>query len=215
MSTMLNCACSNNALDILSAFGSFIAGIMSSGVIWWITSRKLSPKIEITHQIAKTPKGKYLIGLWNASNKREIYDITVYVRYHFASDNYYASKVEHIPLLKRNPNQDSDNVSDENKPYATKLILDGYKNFQGTQMSVEDFFNERNNKERGFIDIFAIGYDIVSGSTRHVRTQRFYYQDVIQDARISFVRNGMKVGPDDCESGIQSSFYDHNYQTDI
>lgn len=118
---------------------SFFAGILSSIVVWWITNRTLQPRIEVTNQIAKTPGGKFLIGIRSASRYKEVYDITVYVRYRFASDNYYSTKMEQIALLKRSPGKKGDTKTDM-IPFATKLFLDGYKNAQGELLTAEDFF---------------------------------------------------------------------------
>ena len=199
---------------MVSLIASFFAGILSSIVVWWITNRTLQPRIEVTNQIAKTPGGKFLIGIRNASRYREVYDITVYVRYRFASDNYYSTKMEQIALLKRCPGKKEDTKT-EMIPFATKLLLDGYKNAEGKLLTAEDFFNDRDNKDKGFIDVFVIGYDVVSGSTRHVISQRYFSKDIVINAQIRIDNNTMKVEPIRPESGIQSLFYDHYHQADI
>lgn len=194
---------------------SFIAGLLSSCIIWWITYRLLSPKLDITNNIAKTRKGKFLIGIRNASRRRDIYDISVYVRYHFASDNYYASKLEHIALLKKSPKPKCRKLTCEMIPFATKIILRGFKNQEGKLLSIEDFFEESNNKKKGFIDVFAIGYDIISGSTRHVMTKRYFHRDLMYDAKIEIGNDYIAVKPDNEESDILISDYDYNNKADI
>lgn len=199
---------------MISIIASFFAGILSSIVVWWITNRTLHPRIEVTDRIAKTPNGKFLIGIRNASHYRDIYDITVYVRYRFASDNYYSTKMEQIAMLKRSPGK-SEYTKSEMIPFATKLFLDGYKNAKGELLTAEDFFNDRDNKDKGFIDVFVIGYDVVSGSTRHVISQRYFSKDLVINAQIRIDNNTMKVEPIRPDSGIQSHFYDHYHQADI
>ena len=124
------------------------------------------------------------------------------------------SLLEQIALLKRCPGKKEDTKT-EMIPFATKLLLDGYKNAEGKLLTAEDFFNDRDNKDKGFIDVFVIGYDVVSGSTRHVISQRYFSKDIVINAQIRIDNNTMKVEPIRPESGIQSLFYDHYHQADI
>lgn len=63
--------------------------------------------------------------------------------------------------------------------------------------------------------MFVIGYDVISGSTRHVISQRYFSKDLVKNAQIRIDNNSMKVEPIRPDSGIQSYFYDHYHQADI
>lgn len=183
----------------------FFLGIISSLLVWVITEHFMSPRISISPKIAKRDTGKCHIKISNASKIRDVYEIVVHVQYHFNSGNYYRTRLDSIPLLKKKPQTIDNGVSDEQKPYEMKLMLTGPVTADRGEISLAEFFA---TGDQAYLDIFVISYDRFSGSTRHLHTMRYRVADIVDN---SFFKDGellpTKILSE--EDGVQSKFYDH------
>lgn len=91
--------------EIIGIIVSFLAGGIMSLLIWFLTTKLLSPKMNLSDEIARRAigsdgKNQYFIKIQNVSKHRNIYDITCYARYHFSNDSFYTETFATIPLLE-------------------------------------------------------------------------------------------------------------------
>lgn len=183
---------------------NFLYGIVTSFGVWWLTNKLLSPRIGISSHIS-SKNNKSFIKIQNKSFFREIYDIDIYGRYHFASGNFYAKKITHVALLKKKPWKKF--VTEEKKPYETMLPLYAPSvNRIGTCSGLDAFFDSEANQRDGYVDIIIVGYDKFTGSTRHAKLRRYYYKDIkagyFQEGSLEVIGFG---------GGIQVNRYGDNY----
>lgn len=185
---------------------SFFVGIAASLIVWWLTNTFLSPKISISRKIAKTPSGRFLIGIKNKSHICDICDVYVYARFNFASGNYYSSRIGQILLIERCqliPKKE------KRKDLTSSVILsvDGYRGANGEMFSLDYFFESQENKTKGFVDVYVIGCDGLFGSAKKLCRARYYYDDLVCNSYIK--RGSIEVVEIIEDSGTQIKHYDH------
>lgn len=171
---------------------SCIVAIITSLVAWFLSIILFKPRMSISKNIvtaennAKKGENKnFNFKIQNQSWVRDVYDISVYAIYCFASKNYYSTKVRHLPRLKAKP---FIKTVLEKGPYEMKIEIHGPQTKTNYQQSLEDFFNNTsgtgNNKP--YIDIEIVAYDQF-GSVKYAFSQRYYKEDMMYG---HYFRNG-------------------------
>lgn len=109
---------------------SFIAAIITSFITWLLSVKIFKPQIGISTDIVTkgTKEGKnkiFKFKIQNQSLRRDIYDISVYATYCFASKNYYSTRIRHLPMLKVRPANDIKTITADMEPYEMKIEIQG------------------------------------------------------------------------------------------
>lgn len=131
--------------DIIGIIVSFLSGGIMSVLIWFLTTKLLSPKMKLSDEIARRAvgfdgKNQYFIKIQNVSEHRNIYGITCYARYHFSNDSFYTETFPTIPLLESKSKKDE--FKRERKLEIKNL------NISKTPKTVQEKYIELANKEK-------------------------------------------------------------------
>lgn len=165
---------------------SFIAGGLMSLAIWLLTTKFLAPKLILSPDMARTfvkdeKKNRYYLKIQNESRKRAIYNIVCYARFHFSDDSFYSLTFPPIPLLQIN--DDCNSYKYERKIEIKNINLDAVNkaiqqkfNSADNQINIDKFFEIE--KDKGYIEIIIICYDVFSGAKRCVLSKEFNIDDV-------------------------------------
>lgn len=214
--------------DIIWFVGSFLAGGFMSLLIWFLTTKLLSPKMKLSDEIARRPsvgfdgKNQYFLKIQNVSKRRDIYDITCHARYHFSNNSFYTETLPPIPLLQSKSKKDAckwerklelKNLNLLKTPNAVQeKYIDSksieIKNGEKTeaenveknelQVNIDEFFQK---EEQGYLEMIVICYDAFSGAKRCVLSKKFELKDI----KNGDFRNGsMKVEGHDPNSSTES-----------
>ena len=174
---------------------SCIVSIITSLVAWFLSIILFKPRMGISKNIVtaenNAQKGEnknFNFKIQNQSWIRDVYDISVYATYCFASKNYYSTKIRHLPRLKVKPFFKT--VSDKG-PYEMKIEIHGPQTKINSQQSLEDFFNNisKSGNDKPYIDIEIVAYDQF-GSVKYAFSQRYYKEDIMYE---HYFRNGSLV----------------------
>lgn len=164
---------------------SSIVAIITSFVAWLLSVKIFKPKIGISTEIVTNDKKeavdkKFKFKIQNLSPTREVYDISVYATYCFASKNYYSTRIRHLPILKVNPFVETEDTTPDMEPYEMKINILGPQTKGNTQQSLEDFFDNTSNSGnvKPYIDIEIVAYDKFSGSIKYAYGQRYYEENI-------------------------------------
>ena len=132
-------------IDILGLILNPILAIIASIVAWLVSVKMFKPEIGISTEIVTKDKKEaenkmFKFKIQNQSRRREVYDISVYATYCFASKNYYSTRIRHLPVLKINPYVEQEKTTpDDMEPYEMKINILGPQTKGNTQQSLEDF----------------------------------------------------------------------------
>lgn len=173
-------------MKIIEFIASFIAGGLMSLIIWFLTTKLLAPKLILSSDIARTfvrdeKKNHYYLKIQNESNKRAIYDIACYVRFHFSDDSFYSQTFSPIPLLQVMDKHESFKyerkieLKNINLSAVNHAIQQKYS-APNNQINIDTFFEVE--KDKGYIEFIAICYDAFSGAKRCVLSKEFGGCDV-------------------------------------
>lgn len=177
---------SHDLLDVLGFIINPVVAICASVIAWLLSVKIFKPQMGISREIVtkekkETENKTFNFKIQNQSFKREIYDISVYATYCFASKNYYSTRVRHLPILKVKASE----------PYEMKIDILGPQNRDGAQQSLEDFFDNVSNSGNStpHVDIEIVAYDKFSGSVKYAYSQRYYkcnikYEHVFRDGEL-------------------------------
>ena len=205
--------------EIVFDLPNFLLGIVASFICWLIINVILSPRLKISSKIAcrniydqqKDNRKLFQIKITNKSRIRDVYDIDVRIRYHLSKDSYYSGGLSHISLLKPRPFFLKKPINNKRTPFYSILNIKGFKDKNGSTTSIDDFFKVGNNE---WIDIFAIGYDRFTGSTRHLKTVRYYMHDIEVNSYFEENEDDPVSLPSD-DRNVHNVIYDNHNQTDI
>lgn len=165
-------------------FSAFFGGIVSFAV--WVFTNRCSlflPQIGISPNIVKRQNSTYEIKIINLSHKRAVHDVAIYAMYKYASGNHYESKLGHIALLKKTPKNTDCYQKDEYSPFELKLLVEPPKRAESkTAITLNDFFQERTEKGRGYLDVVVVCYDSLFSSARQVKTMRYTLESIVNNA---------------------------------
>ena len=173
-------------MNIVEIIVSFVSGGLMSLIIWFLTTKLLSPKLILSSKIARTHikdenKCRYYLKIQNGSKSRAIYDIACYVRFHFSDDSFYSQTIPPIPLLRVKDEHNSHkyerkiemkNINLNAVSQAVKLKYNATDN----QINIDNFFETE--KDKGYIEFVVICYDAFSGAKRCVLSQEFHKDDI-------------------------------------
>ncbi len=162
---------------------TFILGLATSIIAWFITNRFCAPRIAISKKIVHMRSGKYVFKIQNQSHWHEIYDVSIYIRYCFSSNNYYPYIQTPVALLKVKPRKTRTTFAGE--PYEMKIEIKGpKKRGQEQEIPLHDFFSIPDQPviREPYIDVIIICYDKFSGSTRHAIQERYHRSDVCENS---------------------------------
>jgi|GEM_PF-2653947 len=172
-------------MEIIGYIISFVIAIITSFVAWLLSVRLFMPKIGISTEIVtkerKDNKNKtFKFKIQNQSQKREVYDISVYATYCFASKNYYSTKIRHLPILKVKPSEKRETITADTEPFEMKIDILGPNTKENTKQSLEDFFENisKSGNLQPYIDIEIVAYDKFSGSVKYAYGQRYYKENI-------------------------------------
>lgn len=156
----------------------FITGILISVIAWWIINALFAPRILFSKKIAKTQRGHFQVAIQNSSRWRDVCDIYAYIRFRFASGNYYSAKLGHVLLLEKQTGKSP--YSFKQSPRISSIILeiDGYKDADGKLHSIDDFFEVGGKNEDSFIEIFILGRDVFNTSSKKLVKARYFHKDI-------------------------------------
>ena len=173
-------------MNIVEIIVSFVSGGLMSLIIWFLTTKLLSPKLILSPKIARTHikdenKCHYYLKIQNGSKSRDIYDIACYIRFHFSDDSFYSQTIPTIPLLR---------VKDENNShkYERKIEMKNINlnavskatqlkyNVADNQINIDTFFEME--KDKGYIEFVVVCYDAFSGAKRCVLSKEFHNDDI-------------------------------------
>lgn len=175
-----------DTLKLIMYIASFFAGGVMSLLIWFLTTKLLSPKMLLTGEISRTyvkeeKKNHYFLKIRNESNQRDIYDIACYVRCHFSDDSFYSETFPPIPLLKKKKNDSickcerKIELKNINLANVNKAIQDKYGK-SDNQINIDEFFEKE--ADNGYIEMIVICYDAFSGAKRCVLSKEFHKKDI-------------------------------------
>lgn len=172
-------------MEVIGYILSFVVAIITSFVAWLLSVRIFKPKMGISTEIVTKDRENsenktFKFKIQNQSLKREIYDISVYATYCFASKNYYSTRIRHLPILKVKPSEKLETIIADMEPYEMKIDIRGPQTRENTQQSLEDFFGNVSNSGnlQPYIDIEIVAYDKFSGSVKYAYGQRYYKKDI-------------------------------------
>lgn len=171
---------------------SCIVAIITSLVAWFLSIILFKPRMGISKNIVtaenetkKDENKNFNFKIQNQSRIRDVYDISVYATYCFASKNYYSTKIRHLPRLKVKPFIKT--ISDKG-PYEMKIEIHEPQTKTNSLQSLEDFFNNisESGNDKPYIDIEIVAYDQF-GSVKYAFSQRYYKEDMMYG---HYFRNG-------------------------
>ena len=164
---------------------SSIVAIITSLIAWLLSVRLFKPQIGISFDIVtkdtkESSNKTFKFKIQNKSLRREVYDISVYATYCFASKNYYSTRIRHLPILKVKPSEIVQSVSPDMEPYEMKIEIQGPQTKTNSHQSLEDFFNNISDSGRAkpYVDIEIVAYDKFSGSVKYAYSQRYYKENI-------------------------------------
>lgn len=183
-------------MKVLGFILSSIVAIITSTIAWLVSVKLFKPQIGISTEIVTKDKKEaenkiFKFKIQNQSPRREIYDISIYATYCFASKNYYSTRIRHLPVLKVNPCVEPEDTTPDMEPYEMKISILGPQTKGNTQQSLEDFFDNISDSgdSKPYIDIEIVAYDKFSGSVKYAYSQRYYkenikYEHVFKDGEL-------------------------------
>lgn len=172
-------------MEVIGYILSFVVAIITSFIAWLLSVKFFKPEMGISTEIVTKDKKEkenktFKFKIQNQSLKREVYDISVYATYCFASKNYYSTIIRHLPILKVKPSKKQGTITADMEPYEMKINIPGPQTRENTQQSLEDFFENISNSGnlQPYIDIEIVAYDKFSGSVKYAYGQRYYKEDI-------------------------------------
>lgn len=196
---------SNVNMDI----SSFIAGIMSSAIVWWIINKFTTPRLSLSQKIVRNRKSpdSYLIKIQNKSHLRGVYNVIIHTVYCTANESYHREELTTVAYLKHKPwFHKKEKVEQKEKPYEMKIRIMGPKKNSQEYVPLEMFLEEKSSpksQNKAFLDIIIICYDRYSGTAKQIITNRYFTQDVLDD--VHFEEGSVDVvANDNNENGVQS-----------
>lgn len=198
-------------IEIVMLVVSFLMGGVMSLMIWFLTTKILSPKMLLADDISRIRsnnenKKRYFLKIQNTSVKRDIYDIACYVRYHFSDDSFYSETIPSIPLLKYQ--EKGCDYKYERKIELKKINLDKVnKTLQekycknDNQIEIDEFFEKE--KDKGYIEMIVICYDAFSGAKRCVVSKEFTRNNIKEG---HYLDGSMEIKN---ETNLESSIESH------
>lgn len=189
------------ANDLIMLIVSFLMGGIMSLLIWFLTTKILSPKMLVANNLSRVHinhegKKRYFLKIQNHSPKRNVYDIACYIRYHFSDDSFYSETIPTIPLL-RNKEEGCDYKYERkielkriNLANVNKTIQERYGK-ENNQIDIDEFFEKEKNN--GYIEMIVICYDAFSGAKRCVISKEFKQSNIKNG---HYLQGSMEIKPD-------------------
>lgn len=206
-------------MDMIGYVFSFIAAIITSFIAWLLSVKIFKPQIGISTDIVTkdTKEGKnriFKFKIQNQSLRRDIYDISVYATYCFASKNYYSTRIRHLPMLKVRPAEDIKTITADMEPYEMKIEIQGPQTKENIRQSLEDFFENASNSGdlKPYIDIEIIAYDKFSGSVKYAYAQR-YFKENIKYEHVFLDRSLVSNNISDASGHAYNNILDYGHHT--
>lgn len=183
---------------------TFILSICASIIAAFLINRFCAPQIAISKNIICKSSGTSIIKIQNTSFLREIYDISIHLRYCSDKKDYYPTSLTPVALLKTKPTRRCKNT-DDNEPYEIKLKLKYPRDNKEKEILLLDFFrNDTRNKP--YLDVIIICSSKINGFTKHAIQQRYYNRDVLSGDYF-FPEGSLEPMLKDDEGGIQNDHY--------
>lgn len=168
-------------MEIIKLLTSFLLGGIMSLIIWFLTTKILSPKMLLANDISRIRiynegKKRYFLKIQNVSTKRDIYDIVCYLRYHFSDDSFYSATIPTIPLLKCKESgfdykyERKIELKKINLANMNKAIQERYGK-EDNQIEIDEFFEKEGYN--GYIEMIVICYDAFSGAKKCAVSKEF------------------------------------------
>ncbi len=188
------------------AVSGFLAGILSSALVWWVIQLLTRPRLLISDTIVKNKKGVggYRIKIQNSSHFRDIYNINIHTVYCTAREGYHREELVTVAYLRRKPWIKPERVIQNDKPYEMKIRLMGPKTGERKYKSLETFLKKKSSEEtknRAFLDVIIICSDKYTGTAKQILSHRYFAENVRDDAH--FVEGRIKAEDDDKDNGEQ------------
>lgn len=186
---------------------SFIMGLLSSAIIWWLILKLTTPQLLLSSKIVKKSSDSYLIKIHNKSYYRGIYNIIIHAVYCTANENYHREKLTTVAYLKHKPWFNKKvKIRQYNKPYEMKIRFTGPKTEKDSYLPLADFLGKNKfieNQNNAFLDVVIICYDKYTGTAKQIVTNRYFAKDI--EENVHFEECGVNTVPnDDSESGTQN-----------
>jgi hypothetical protein len=207
---------------IITQLSAVIIGVVSSSIVWWVTTKRLVPKIIISKEIARGKSSggdtEYKIKIANISRYRDAYNITIYFVITYENKTSTFIKPNSVPFLEREVKGKTKDKSGEKygeSPNCRTIkinvnVLDKdqisrfFEHIEENEKLTLDYFFEAGQKEGKSVElrVILIGNDKYTNAPACILSKTFSRNE-IKDGIFERGSKNMQVVPKERKQDIQ------------